>query len=264
MMPETTAANAAKVLQRWASLGAEWERVWANTKVQRVWGADPAKCDHGRGETIREIAWLSDGIAQVECKGFACSGCGGAWEARMTWLDLASRLNGPKVPAPPPPPGPKHYDIGMDIGLSSCPVVVVMKCTHPRDKVTYETVRLTGGRVIWDAGCAACDSVWEGEYPLQVDEERERAVWLKKNNMFPAPPTPRLTPPPKPVVMCKGCEQPLEDCTGSYRSCAVFASRRYEAGLGVPQTMLSHVAGFQLRAPPPRVVVLADDNSEPV
>jgi hypothetical protein len=30
------------------------------------------------------------------------------------------------------------------------------------------------------------------------------------------------------------------------------------------QTRIGHVAGFQLRAPPPRVVVLVDDNSEPV
>lgn len=157
------------------------------------------------------------------------------------------------------------------MGLSSGPVVVVVeRCPHPQDRmegrVTLDWKDTLGTVATHTATCRQCGAQWVAECTLQENQAWERFRWVK--NMLPAIKPPPPPAPPKPVVLCKGCEKPLKDCTGSYRACAAFhyANPRHEAGdaYAAAQTRLSHVAGFQLRAPPVRIVVLADDNSEPV
>lgn len=77
-------------------------------------------------------------------------------------------------------------------------------------------------------------------------------------------------PPPQPtvvIVKCPSCEQPIGECVGKYQGCLRGGRARFEAGRdGTARAIpaIQHVPGFSLRPRREPVVVMVDDNSEPV
>lgn len=76
-------------------------------------------------------------------------------------------------------------------------------------------------------------------------------------------------PSPQPtvvIVKCPSCEQPIGKCVGKYQGCLRGGRARFEAGRdgNAPIPAIQRVPGFSLRPRREPVVVMVDDNSEPV